>query len=62
MIGNVSSRKVTMATEVAGSVRQGKVYRAPKLTRFGNVSSLTANGSKTGKEDLKAGNELGSMS
>ena len=50
-----------MATEVAGSVRQGKVYRAPKLTRFGNVSSLTANGSKTGKEDL-TGNDLGSMS
>ncbi len=30
---------------------QAPTYRAPTLIRYGDVASLTANGSKPGKED-----------
>lgn len=47
-----------MANEVKSNSDRASTYRAPTLTRFGDVSSLTANGSKNGKEDL-TGNVLG---
>ena len=40
-----------MANEVKSKSDRVSTYSAPTLTRFGDVSSLTANGSKPGKED-----------